>query len=31
MIYESLQAVTNMQLCNYNLAAEQLNELRARL
>lgn len=31
MIHESLQAVTNMQLCNYNQAAEQLNDLRHRI
>jgi hypothetical protein len=31
MILESLEAITNMQLCNYNRAAEQLNSLKIRL
>jgi hypothetical protein len=31
MIASSLEAITNMQLCNYNQAAEQLGDLRLQL
>ncbi len=31
MVFEGLSAITNMQLCNYNQASQQFNDLRARI
>lgn len=31
MVFEGLSAITNMQLCNYNQASQQFNDLRVRI